>query len=372
MAGIAYNKLFNTQIVHDFYADNLSKRDLAVVPTTSTNLAMKNNNMLFRADASGFRVLYKADSSGAAFVNFSNVRLVFAVQLLNLTQFLNFTNLSDGVSDYTAGKILYFTNRGSVTASDLTYSLLDFLRPATFTYQFPQTTGTVGYIIITNDANVVVTPTTPNPNTIMPDASNRFFYPVDLSKLPKGLYKFETGTDLAASVTKTVYIDNELASQGVFGIVDILAVGAAAANYPGSAGPPPSPNYRMYNMNFERRLTQWKYILLLKSPVVNPSPPVPVILDIEDTVAPVPPYAAMSFNPAVDVMVNGIPAKIITSVLTTIPFFEVPKMGLTVKKDPSTSPVTIMENLPGPPLGVVSAQTTPTANAGITEIFVII
>ena len=363
MAGIAYNKLFNTQIVHDFYADNLSKRDLAVVPTTSTNLAMKNNNMLFRADGSGFRVLYKADSTGAAFVNFSNLRLVFAVQLLNLTQFLNFTDLRDGVLNYTAGKILYFTNKGSVTTSDLTYSLLDFLRPAIFTYQFPQTTGTVGQITITNDANVDVTPITPDPHTIMPDASNRFFYPVDLSKLPKGLYKFETGTDLESSVTKTVYIDNELASQGVFGIVDIFAVGAAAANY---------PTDRMYNMNFVRRLTQWKYILLLKSPAVNPSPPVPVTLDIEDTVAAVPPYTTMSFNPAVDAVINGIKAKIITSISTTVPFFEVPKLGLTVKKDPNTSPVTIMENLPGPPLGVVSSQTTPTVNAGITEIFVII
>ncbi|MCW3084470.1 MAG: hypothetical protein JWP12_1836 [Bacteroidetes bacterium] len=363
MAGIAYNKLFSTQIVHDFYADNLSKRDLAVVPTTSTNLAMKNNNMLFRNDASGFRVLYKADSAGAAFVNFSNVRLVFAVQLLNLTQFLNFTNLGDGVLNYTAGKILYFTNRGSVTTSNLTYSLLDFLRPATFTYQFPQTTGTVGYIKITNDANVDVTPVTPDPNTILPDASNRFFYPVDLSKLPKGLYKFETGTDLASSVTKTVYIDNELASQGVFGIVDILAVNALAVNYPVD---------RMYTMKFIRRATQWKYILLLKSPGVTPPPLTSITLDIEDTVAPVTPYVTIHFNPAVDGTVNGIPAKIITSVSTTIPFFEVPKMGLTVKKDPGPSAITIMENLPGPPLGVVSAQTSPTVNAGITEIFVII
>src|SRR6218665_1121996 len=95
MGGFSYKRLFNTKVVHDFYVDSISKKDLAVAPTVSTGIAMKNNNMLFRSDESGFRVLYKADDAGDPFIDFSNVRLTFTVQLLNVNEFLNFTNLDD-------------------------------------------------------------------------------------------------------------------------------------------------------------------------------------------------------------------------------------------------------------------------------------
>jgi hypothetical protein len=193
MISTVYKKLFNTVIAHDFYVDNISKTDLAVVPTQETMQVMKNNNMLFRTSTDGFRVFYRVETGDTSFVDFSNLRMVFAVQLKNIAGFLNFTNLNDGPTNlYKAGKIVYFTNIGSETTNELTYDLLDYLRPAMFTYQFPQTTGASGKITITGPDNTDVTPAYPNPNAVPKTSSNTFVYPVDFTGMPKGIYKFAT------------------------------------------------------------------------------------------------------------------------------------------------------------------------------------
>lgn len=368
MGGFSYQRLFNTKIVHNFYEHSVSKKDLAVVPTVSTGIAMKNSNMLFRNDEGGFRVLYKADEDGDPFIDFRNVRLTFTLQLLNVNEFLNFTNLDDGSKEYAAGKILYFNNIGSITTSVLDYSLIDYLRPVTFTYTFPMTAKTtpnpvdLGNIIIKDQAGNVVTPDYPASTGITADENGNYKYPIDFTKLPKGLYKFETWTtNRPTHKFERIYIDNEMVTQGVFGIVDIMAKNAKDSSYPAL------PDYRTYQMQFVRRTTQWKYIVVLKSPGVNPVPPplVPIVIDIED-VAVQSPYGELFFNDAIDGEVNGLPAKIITSVSTTIPYYEVPKRGLSIIKDGAD---TVLTDIPGPPLGVVSAEA---GNFGITEIFVLI
>jgi len=368
MAGISYRRLFNTRILHTFYEEGVSKKDLAVIPLDSTASTMKNSNLLFRADEEGFRVLYKAEElSGSPFIAFGNVNLVFALQLLNVNEFLNFTNLGAGAKTYVAGKIIYFTNRGGVTVNNLSYSLIDYLRPTSFTYQFPQTaTGPTdtANIIIKDLAGNVVTPIYPPSTLILPDENNKYNYPIDLSKLPKGLYKFDTWKTAFPNpidhTIESIYIDNDLARTGVFGIVDIFVEDYNEL-----------PTDRIYNMNFERRLTKWKYIVVLKSPSVTPAP-APANISIEDTsVTPFqPPYGKLLFNGGVaGPLVNGFPSVIITSVTPlTIPYFEVSKKALTVK-NLTTAVVT---DIQGPPIGVVSAQTTPTIDFNITEIFVTI
>jgi hypothetical protein len=376
-ADITYSRLFNTRITHTFYEGGISQNDLAVVPTNETMLAMKNSKMLFRQDDEGFRILYKSDSLGTAFISFSNVRLVFSLQLLNVMEFLNFTNLDDvvNINPYSAGKILYFTNIGSTNVNDLSYSLIDYLRPVTFTYQFPQTAILpaidYGNIIIKDQIGNIVTPVYPVPTNIVPDTSNHYSYPIDFTKLPKGLYKFETWTTNSPThIFETIYIDNELASQGVFGVVDILAIDENAANYPLIPGVQPSPpvppitDIRVYDMNFVRRQTQWKYIVVLKSGSIIPTDTIGIVDDNVQS-----PYGLLQFGTPTDTTVDGIPAKIIISNSTTIPYFETPKKSLNIKKDPLTSPVVVLSDIQGPPLGVVSADAT---NLSITEIFVFI
>jgi hypothetical protein len=381
MAGTSYNKLFNTRITHTFYEKGIAKKDIGVFPTEETATTMKNANMLFRMDDQGFRVLYKAQSNGDAFIPFSNLSLVFGLKLLNLTEFPNFTDLNDTVNSktYTAGKILYFTNRASTIATNLVYSLIDQLKPSSFTYQFPQTapvpgdTGNTGTIVIKDSANNVVTPAPPPASTgIVSDQNGKFNYPVDFTKMPKGLYTFETTVvSPPGTVTEKIYIDTDLARGGVFGIVDILAVSEKANKYPPfppvSQPSPPIPEItdeRVYDLNFVRRLTQWKYVVVLKS-AGAPAPGSVVIAD--DSVTPFqPPYGKLLFNSGITgPNVNGCPTVIITSTSTTIPYFEQPKKSLMIK-DVTT---VVVSDIPGPPLGVVSADPL---NINITQIFVTI
>jgi hypothetical protein len=369
MINSVYKKLFNTVIAHDFYVDNISKKDLAVFPTAETEQTMKNNNMLFRTSDDGFRVFYRVDNAGGSFVDFSNIHLVFVLRLQNINEFFNFTNLDDGINPYKAGKILYFTNIGTVTQNELTYDLLDYLKPAMFTYQFPQTTGTTGHIKITGPDNTDVTPSYPDANNVPKTSADTFVYPIDFTGMPKGIYKFETWIDAGAHTIQTVYIDNDLAMQNVFGIVDILAVNGTNGSFPPTPGVPSPPfppitTPRVYTMRFFRRITQWRYIVVLKSPSVSPAASLGIVDDASQQ-----PYGTLTFSAPTDTTVNGFPAKVFNSTVNTIPYFETPKKNLNIKKDPGATPVMILKNIPGPPIGSVSADP---ADFGITEIYVYI
>ena len=184
--------------------------------------------------------------------------------------------------------------------------------------------------------------------------------------MPKGLYEFKTKINqLGVVTTKTVYIDTELVKQNIFAIVEILAKDSTNNNWPQYPTAPPSTYYRTYRLQFERRLTQWKYIVVLKS--FDPSA-LPTI-DILDTNPTQPVYGLINFNTPVDTTVNGIAAKIISSVASTVPYYESAKTGLNIRKDPAGTPVTLLTNIPGVPLGITSADP---ANFNITEIFVVI
>ncbi|MFL5764148.1 MAG: hypothetical protein ACJ77K_09420 [Bacteroidia bacterium] len=362
MAGIAYIKLFNALFKHTFYESGISKKDLSVIPTAATADALKNSNMLFRKDDGGFRVLYKGDPITAVpFIPFDNVRLTFVLQLLNPVEFMNFSDLTDNSvsppKKYGPGKILYFNNLGTGTASDLNYSLIDYLRPTSFTYRFPQTAtglGDTANIIIKDQAGNIVTPLSPPSTLIVPDDNNKYHYPIDFTKLPKGLYTFDTWKTAFPNpgdhTIESIYIDNDLARSGVFGIVDL-----SFADYT------QVPVSKLYNARFFTRGTQWKYVIVLKSP----SAPAPGDVSITDD-ATQSPYGPLVFTPVTGtIMVNGITAKVFNSTTSNIPYFEVPKKSLTING--ASGPV--ISNIPGPPLGVISADP---ADFNITQIFVTI
>lgn len=360
MAGAAYNRLFNTRFEHDFYVGGITK-DLVLTPTVETMKAMKNSNMLFKMDDTGFRVLYRVDDTNNPFVDFKDIRLVFGVSVKNVTEFLNITSLST-IPGYSASKLMYINNVGNETTTNLTFTFLDYLRPAIFNYEFPQTAanvGDTGSIVITNSQGNTVTPSFPDPTQVKANGSKKWVYPIDFSNMPPGLYEFET-TGNASTITKTVYIDNSLAKQNVFAIMELIAKGGASGNYPVD---------RLYKLVFDRRETQWKYIVVLKSPAVNPPPPgVPATITIEDDSSPVQPeYGTLTFTLIDTITVNGSPARVFTSNQSDIPYFEQAKYGLSIKKNAGTE--TLITNIAGPPLGLTSADP---ANFDITEIYVTI
>jgi hypothetical protein len=178
--------------------------------------------------------------------------------------------------------------------------------------------------------------------------------------------------DAGPITTQTLFIDNDLAQQNVFGIVDIKAISGSNGSFPPqppqpSPALPPVTTSRVYTMRFIRRVTQWRYIVVLKSPSVSPSADIAIIDDLTQA-----PYGALTFTtvPANDRTVNGFPAKVFNSTIATIPYFETPKKNLNIKKDPAAiAPTMILKNIPGPPLELVSADP---ANFSITEIYVYI
>jgi hypothetical protein len=357
MTSVTYNKLFNVRVRNTFYANGNGKNDFAIKPTLPTVQAMRNGNMVFKLDDEGFRVYYKVDGLGNSFVNINNSRLVFGTQMINTAGFLNYTNLNAGANVYASGKLAYFTNKAAPATSLLSYSLLDQLRPSVFTYQFPtQLTVGTGHIVIKNENDVVVTPSYPNPNTITPDAQNRYFYPIDFTAMPAGLYKFETWVNAETPKVETVYINDELAASGAFGVVDIVVLTPTSF--------PVSPE-RTYDMQFTARTSQWKYFIVLQSGSVVTAD----TIGITDEGGAQSPYPALAFGAATNGWVNDIPAKIVSSTLTNIPFFEIPKRQLAIVKNPGASPTKIVGNIAGPAPGLVSAASLVPA---ITEIYVYI
>ena len=242
----------------------------------------------------------------------------------------------------------------------MTLQFLDFLRPSVFTYQFPQIAGgpsDIGSIVITNQTGADVTPAYPVPTNVVPVGTS-YFYPIDFSSLPKGLYNFQT-TTASGTQTKTVYIDTDLASGGAFGIVDLLIPGAGQSNFP------VAPNKRTYSLNFVRRQTQWKYFVVLQSGNATSSDTITIVDDGGSQS----PYGALTFTPDAipNTTINNIPTKVINSVQVNIPFFEIPKRKLSIMKNSDPDPT--VTNIPGPTINLVSA---PAGSPGITEIFVYI
>jgi hypothetical protein len=363
MAGVNYTRLFNTRLEHTFYTGGITK-DLQIIPTSETLHSMKDANMMFKNDDTGFRVLYRVDDSNDPFIDFKNVKLVFGVQVKNATEFSNITSLST-IPGYSADKIMYISNMASVTTRNLAITFLDYLKSAIFNYAFPQTgisTDTATISIFKDGADV--TPSFPDPSMVKANTAGEFSYPIDFSNKPKGLYEFKTKINPSGSlVTKTVYIDNDLVRQNVFAIMEILAKDGKPANFTSNY-----PANREYALVFDRREVQWKYIILLKSfdPMALP------VIDVFDTNPTQPIYGQINFNTPVNTTINGIPARIITSTASNVPYYEAAKTGLNIRKDPAGTPVTLLTNIPGVPIGITSAQTTPTINFDITEIFVVI
>lgn len=368
MALLNYAKLFNVALRHDFYTGGIT-HDFDITPTKSTQQLFKNNKLIFKKDNTGFRVMYRKSSTPPpdSFVNFANIELRFGMTMKNITEFLNFSNLDKSpTKTFKAGNIMYFTNT-NVTTHKLKYEILDELKPNQFMYEFPQTSLVdTGSIEIKNEAGTVVTPASPPgpPFTGIQNVNGKFFYPVDLSHLPPGMYSFKTtvGTN---NKTKDFYIDNELITAGICGVIKIKAQGAANTDWPPASGGEPA---RQYFTDLIRRETKWRFIVVPKlsgipaasltvvDAVINPlpyNPGSPQVL-----------YAFTNITSPPAPVVNGVQAIVYEST-TLIPFYEKAKTGLRVMNGATI----VQDNVNNPAQNVISALST---DFNTTIIYVIV
>ena len=333
-----FKRLFNTKIEHDFYTNGISK-DFDIVPLSGTTSLLKDNRLLFKVDNTGFRVMYRSENgSDDPFLPFGDFDLTFAMVLKNKESFENITDLNTSSQTFEAGNLIYYHNAAQ-TDSALDYEIIDLLRPAVFTYQFPQTGGVPadnGEITITNEKGEDVTPTEPDPNTVKANENGFFQYPIDFNGLPAGLYTFTTTVNGSDSQSKRVYIDNQLVGQNVFGILKIHVVDSADF-----------PDTRTYQAIFSRRETDWIYKMVLKTNTVS----------IGDDLGVVDDSGTYLFNRGDNEETNGIATAVFTS-NSEIPYSELPNKDFRFVKNPGDSETIIVEGLSNPPLLIVSANGT--------------
>ncbi|MEO1053677.1 MAG: hypothetical protein AAFX87_23780 [Bacteroidota bacterium] len=329
-----YRNLFAINILHDFYNDGYSQ-DFATWPTKETAEVIQGERMILKATRRGFRLAYRAiDTSGTPLIDLDDNTFKFVLSLQNIAEFMNFTILDDGPNEYAADKILYFKNDPEATQA-LTHELLDGLRPIAFAFEVPFLAADPA----THEATIEVTDDNDNnvlgPVNIKPDRNGRYEYAVDLKNTPKGIYRIKYSDDTHPQATQRLYIDSDLYRKDVFGIVEINTT---------------NTSLDQYDVTFLRKATHWKYYVVNKTGNVDLAS---VDLSIQDTSGDTGnPYNVYTFNkgaePDPTVRINGFDTVIFTSV-DTIPFFEVPKLSLELRKTPDANPI-IIKNLENPQL----------------------
>lgn len=362
MTGINYERLISVRLTHNFFESGLCREDMTVVPTEETERTMKNNNMVFKNDGEGFRIFYKTldpsdTSNKTPLTDMKDVTLRFALTLKNPEQFLGVTELSDSQDvNYTNGKKAYFTNRNTQDDIELEYKIINQCGSSPFTYNVPVISdGGVGLFVgITNSSGTDVSTLVPDSANAQVDANGHYYFTFDPGKLPNGMYTVISDNSSDAPVTDYVLVDNTLAKQNIFGIIDIFIESMASGKRPTLAGnsgyTPPAPipdaaaDYT-YDVRFTRKESKWKYVIVYRSNQFDFGD----TYTLTDGGGNQAPYTSggipLSFGSATGSTYNGYDAKIFeTSAL--IPFFETPKKGIVLNN--TTDSVVVFNNMPGP------------------------
>ncbi len=343
MGAVSYKKLFQVEMLHTYYENGITK-DFGIVPTEETQAILKNNNLLFKVDSTGFRVLYRnEEGSDNAFIPFSNLKLRFELILKNVFEFENITDLKQNgpMKNFVAGNLAEFSNMNNPLNSGLKYKIIDAVKPSLFTYEFPQVvpnpTTETGRIVIKNEAGDNVTPASPDPDNILPTEEGKFFYPIDFKSMPVGTYNFRTIVTGVPNQRRNLFIGDALARKNVFGIVEINVENEQASSFPAD---------RMYRARFKKREPNWRYLILIQSSIVDLSDDLEII-DAQGT---------YSFSRKTDTDFNGIPTAVFDSD-TPIPLTQLPVQELQfVKRNNPSNVDVIVGNLSNPVINVVSAD----------------
>lgn len=391
MLNISYQRLFNLKVSHNYYKDGLAK-GLHLTPTRDTMDLLKNGRMLLKKLQHKTVVLYRSLNENPPvdppnpFIDLEeDFRFTFALTVENKSEFVNKTNL-DTNGAFQSSNILYFINDPAAASDDATspedlnFSLLNSIRSSLFTYEFqlspvPPFPSDVRLTVSPiNDDGTLGAPVDvgkdPNGNPISTpldlsvDSANLGIYSlsIDLRKKKKGRYKIqvEDAANLGVFLKEDdIYIHDELASQNILGIVDIIYKTSGAEVHAYGAT-------EEYNIQFVRNQTFWKYFVVLRDAELELN-----TYEINDTL--VDPldgtsYAEVEFSngtPA-ETTVNGSLARVFISD-DPIEFFELPKVNINLR-DVSNNAV-VIKSLPNASPNVVIKKNESTSNLE-SEIYV--
>jgi hypothetical protein len=263
MMEIRFIPLFEVELVHNYYTSGLCK-DIAIKPTVRCKDIMQDYGLIFGETAKGFAVFCEVrkeqDNKDHPLRPFDEpITLSFLLSSGN-PFFLNYSELPlDGESagiyhlhninnNQQGGSILLTSDSGSPYLSQKDRIAL---KPRFFNYSFTSPDSSAE-LSITDIHGVQVAEGTMTP------LDGSLTYPVDMRGRSHGRYALSVN----GGEKLVFYMDDNLAKERVFGIIDIFA----------GADVPPANRFvesdgsiaaKSYSIKIDNRKTYWKYAVVL-------------------------------------------------------------------------------------------------------------
>lgn len=373
---IIYTRLGEVALRHDFYRDGLAK-DIRVMPSQETALLMKNGKILVRNTPGGIVLLYRAEEDEITPLTPLSLpqSFFFFFKPENAAAFLQITDLDNGTEKFQASRLPFFQNTPANASTDidnaeeLTYQLLDGMRPKAFSIQLSLTPGpTAVRVKVRNASGDVISPgkdilgnPLPDGVEVSPDDKGLFRFLFDFNGRKEGIYTFtlRNTADSEDLWSEKYWLGESHASQP-FGLIELRY--QAVPNHLYGAK-------EYYQLSFSRKESRWTYY------VVNGNRKVDLIssdLQIQDqgnegSV----PYGSYAFDqignsPNADIKINNLETVVFRS-QDKIPYFEIPKLNFQLLKTPGNQ--VLIPNLPNPSRSAPTKQSGGEANS---EIYVFI
>lgn len=363
MVSINYTRLFNLKLQHSYYDNDLA-RGLYLRPTRRTLRLLSGANMLFKSIQNGIVILYRlGESETSPLVTLpSDQQFTFLLLADNRAEFQNITQLDVASDDkFSSTSVLHFINDPNNATDEadspeeLVHTLIDAVESSLFTHTILLDTPPDDILLrITGpDGNTVPagknidgTPF-PDPLPIAKGDDDIFTQQIDLRQRLPGLYTFtiRNAADDDTLREDQFYIDDELMSQKLLGIVDIKYTDATDHLY---------GETEEYTLSFSRKETVWAYYVVNKNGYV--------VFDDHDLEISDPGsanYPAVTFNregnePHADIEINGFETVVFKSDVP-IPFKDKPKPNIQLLRNPGGT--VLVKHLPNPShSGVVKEQ----------------
>ncbi|NOQ27985.1 MAG: hypothetical protein GQ564_21695 [Bacteroidales bacterium] len=340
-----YKTLFEIDILHDYYKKGYGK-DLIIIPTKECSDYIRNNKLVYRTTVKGFKVSYiSVDDIGTPLINLSDKKFMFNFRLKDPSEFLSITDLDIGGNKLANGNIIQFKN-DPLNVQSILPSVIHLLKPNEFTYTFPYKAvdpendlATLEVLDFDNVNNQVLIF-----SDIEPDNLGYYTQKLKLPVRNGKKYILRISDTNNSSEDFVLYVDNELNKKNVFGLIEINYSSSALVNY---------------QLQFNRKAAYWKYIIVNKNALIDFSSEQLELID--STVDTVNPYDVYNFSnqlqPDDEININGYETAVFISE-TLIPYYEVPKLNIQLKKvsnPPHPTEIKLYSHLPNPKIsGIVN------------------
>ncbi len=354
MIHINYNRLFNLKIAHTYYSGERVP-GIQLQPTSETKRKLKGGNMLFKTISDGMVILYRAkDDEITPFIDLSpDLMLTFFMTIENEAKFQNITDLDESSSiQYSSSNILYFANNPAAASDDpenpeaITHELIDALNGRLFTYNFNLASPPANVLLKVRNSNNELVSTgkkadgTPLPTTLPIEKSDdgSFSHQIDFRGKPAGKYTFiiRNSADDTTLKEEVFYIDDELASRNIMGIVNIVYNSATNHLYDAT---------EEYQVKFKNKETVWKYFIVNKTQKIDLSADDLSISDNGTATYPTVSFTREGPEPHNSVAIGGLDTVIFKSDVP-IPFRDIPKTSIKLKNQ--TDNIVLIKDLPNP------------------------